>query len=157
EAVVFAVGIGVGGDYAGVARMELGEVVLADVELYFQVVEIGHGDNVALGALVADESGGDEFALFHVALADGAGDGRANDGVIQIGLRDRHGAAGLLYLAAQRIDLLLPRAQLHQLVGFLQRVEARQGGIVFGLRIVEILLGENALTREAARAVQRDP
>ena len=51
---------------------ELGEIVLADVELHLQIVQVGERHHVALGALVAHETGGDEFALFDGALQDGA-------------------------------------------------------------------------------------
>jgi hypothetical protein len=48
EAVVLAVGKGVGGDGSVLAGVQLGEIVLADVQLHFQVVQIGQRDHVAL-------------------------------------------------------------------------------------------------------------
>ena len=67
--------------------VQLGEIVLADVQFHFQIVQVGQRDHVALGAAVAHEAGGDELALLHGALQDGAGDRRADDGVVEIGLR----------------------------------------------------------------------
>ena len=87
--------------------LQLGEIVLADVELHFEIVEVGQRDHVAFGAAVADETGGDELALLHRALQDGAGDGRADDGVGEVGLGIGDHAPGLLDLAAQGVDLLL--------------------------------------------------
>jgi hypothetical protein len=48
EAGIFEVGERVGGDYAALAGMQLREIVLADVELDFEVVQISQRDHVAL-------------------------------------------------------------------------------------------------------------
>ena len=85
EAVVFAIGKRVGGDDALLLRAQLREIVLVDVELDFQIVQIGERDDVAFGALVADEAGGDELAFLDVALQDGARDRSADDGVVELG------------------------------------------------------------------------
>ena len=77
----------------------LREIVLIDIELDLQIVQIGHGNDVALGAFVADEAGGDELALFDVALENGAVDGRADDGVVELHLRVVERALGLLTCA----------------------------------------------------------
>ena len=103
--------------------MQLGEIVLADVELHFEVVEVGEGDDVALGAAVAHETGGHELALLDGALQDRAGDRGANDRVGEVASRHRRPRPCLLDLAAQGVDLLLARPELHQLVGLLQRID----------------------------------
>ena len=96
--------------------VQLGEIVLADVELHFQIVQIGQRDHVALGAAIAHETGGDEFALLHGALQNRAGHRRADDGVARLRLGVGHHARACSHLAAQRIDLLLARAELDQFV-----------------------------------------
>ena len=83
--------------------------------------------------------------------------GRANDGVGEVGLGVVDGAARLLHLAAKRIDLLLARPQFHQLVGFLQRVDAMQRVVVPRLGIVYDLLGHHSVLEQALVAIQRDP
>ena len=68
ETFVFSIGIRIGGNDAFLFGPEFREIVLADIEFDLEIVEIGHGDDVAFGAFVADETGGDEFAFFDVTV-----------------------------------------------------------------------------------------
>ena len=83
-AVVLFVGIGVGEQDGLLAEVELGKVGLVDVEFDFDIVQIGEGDDEALGAADAGEAGGDELALFDVTLKNGAADGGLDDGVVEL-------------------------------------------------------------------------
>lgn len=87
RAFVLAIGKCIGGDDALLFRPELGEVVLIDVDLDLQIVEVGDGDDVAFGALVADESGGDKFTLLDVAFQNRAGDRSTDYGICEIVFR----------------------------------------------------------------------
>ena len=136
--------------------VQLGEIVLRDIEFDFQIVQVGERNHVALGAAIADEAGGDELALLDGAFQNGAGDGRANDGVGQVRLGVTDGAARLVDLAAQGIDLLLARSEFHQLVGLLQRVDAVQRVVVARLRVVHHLLRHHAVLEQALVALEGD-
>src|SRR6267142_1406338 len=71
---IFFVGVGIGDDPARLFWRDLGKIVLADVELDSQVIEIGDGNHVSLGAALADEAGGDELAHLDVAGQNGGRD-----------------------------------------------------------------------------------
>ena len=58
----------------GWLRTELGEIVLIDIQLDLEIAQIGQRNDIALGAFVADETGGDELALFDVAFENGSVD-----------------------------------------------------------------------------------
>ena len=66
------------------ATRHLREVVLAHVQLYAQVVQVGDGDHVAFGPAVADEAGGDELTHLDVALEHRGGNRRADHGVAEV-------------------------------------------------------------------------
>src|SRR5437016_2677758 len=72
-AFVGAVAKRVGGDHAALARAELGEIVLADIQLHLQIVQVRQRHHVPFGALVPHEAGGDELTLLHRALKYRAG------------------------------------------------------------------------------------
>jgi hypothetical protein len=70
------------------------------------VIQVRHGDDIALGAFVADETGGDELAFFDVAVENRAGYRRFDDRIVELVLRIGQSAARLLDLAADLIDFL---------------------------------------------------
>jgi len=77
---------------------------------------------------------------FPLRVRESYGDGRADDGVGERGFGIGHRAPSLLDLPAQGIDFLLPRPQLDQFVGLLQRVHAVHRAVVAGLRVIRGLL-----------------
>ena len=155
-ALVFAIRIGVGRDDGRLARTEFGEIVLIDVELDLKVVEIGQRDDVTFRASIAGKTRRDEFAAFDVALQDGAGDRRADDGVVQVAFAQKASEPSACLTCARMASISSRRGPMRtSCMGLFERRESGDLRVVAGLRVVERLLGHNALLDQRARAIER--
>ena len=141
-------------------RREFGKVVLRDIELDLNVVEIGERDyrtaRATFGA--AGKLRGDQFALFGGALENRAAYGRADHGGIELRLGIIHLALGGLQHVGRERDQSLPMRgpSLESLKDCASEFSSLLIGVVLGLRVVEILLGDYALREEFAGAVESD-
>ncbi|MCG3159756.1 MAG: hypothetical protein JMDDDDMK_00776 [Acidobacteria bacterium] len=154
-ALVFSIRVSVGRDDARLARTELGEIVLVDVEFDLKVVQVGHRNDVTFRAAITGETRRNEFAALDVAFQNDAGDRSADDGVFQLRLREGQTAFGLFDLSAHRINVFAARACANQRVGLFKRREPRNLRVVAGLRVIERLLRHNALLDQRPRAIER--
>ena len=143
KALILAVWVSVGSNGAFLLRPQLREIILADIEFHLQVVQIGHGHQVALGAFFAYESVGDKLTLLHVAVENGAGDRRTDDGILQLVVGVGKSAFCLRDLPLHLRNLLLARAEYREIQRSLQAGDFRFRRIQLGLRIVEALLRKN--------------
>ncbi len=73
-------------------------------------------------------------------------------GELRGGKRGR--ALGLHDRAPRGVDLFLPGADFHEVIGLLQRIHARDGGAMARFSVVEGLLGENSFARQRAGALE---
>ena len=148
--------VGVGGDGTRLPRAELRKIVLIDIQLHLEIVQIGHRYDIAFGALVADEAGGDEFTLLDISFENGSIDRRANDGVVLLHLGVGQGPLELIDLGSQGIDLFLPGTEPDQFGSPIEGCRLSDRGVVTRLSVVERLFRHHAFPDQLLGAIQVD-
>ena len=114
DAGIFAIRIRIGGDPARLIHRNLGEIILADVELHEKIAQVGEGNDKPLGSAVADETGGDKFADFDIPFENCGIKGGADDGIGEIELGLGEGALELGDGGFLGVDFFLAGADLEQ-------------------------------------------
>ena len=79
--------IRVGDSRAPLIGMYAVEIVLIDIQFHLEIVKVGQRHHERLRAAIADEGGGDHFALLDIPLENRAGGRHSDLGGIQDGFR----------------------------------------------------------------------
>src|SRR5579859_3699685 len=145
-ALVLAIGIGIRREHRFLRRPQFRKIVLADVELDLQIGQICQRDHRAARAAAIGGGGelcGYEFAFFCGSFQDRSRYGSANLSGIELRFSISQLSLSLLQRAAGTGDLFLAWTYFGQAGCFLKRLHVLERGIVFHLRVVELLLRKN--------------